>query len=407
MMKTLRITAVVIILLCTGNSLAQNQVGGITVTKPRIEKVDEVVKVEFTAASDKKSVKRNYSLMIAPSITDGTYTWSLPPLIVSGRGGRISLDRQILASGRDMIFDGATFARTGGTVHYSASVPYQEWMEGATLNLEALSVGCCSASPLVSQVMADELKLQPTQTEYAEMIAGATTADSNRPADELHPEHPQSEVTPIEAEPLTTASKLEESYTFIAPASDYKPIAPGELYVEDREGTIRIQFPVGSFAVQRSYGDNEQSITDLMSSIRIIENSVDSRVMKVTVAGFSSPEGDYDLNDRLAWRRAVAMKEYILSHSDLSADQIEIYKGSVDWQGLRMLVEASDMPWKQKVLDIIDDVPVWDARRNSGRHGELMRLEGGVPYRYMKKNYFPQLRNAAFIKVFHENKNNP
>jgi hypothetical protein len=76
----------------------------------------------------------------------------------------------------------------------------------------------------------------------------------------------------------------------------------------------------------------------------------------------------------------------------------------VDWYALRRMVAESDMPEKGKVLDIIDNTPIWDAGRNVGRHGELMRLSGGEPYRYMLRNFFPNLRNAAYIRAYYENK---
>jgi hypothetical protein len=38
-----------------------------------------------------------------------------------------------------------------------------------------------------------------------------------------------------------------------------------------------------------------------------------------------------------------------------------------------------------------------------GRLGELQRLANGVPYRYMYREFFPQLRVAAYIKVLYDN----
>ena len=106
----------------------------------------------------------------------------------------------------------------------------------------------------------------------------------------------------------------------------------------------------------------------------------------------------------MAARRAESVKTYILNRSGVRADQIRVYAGGIDWQGLRMLVEASDMPSRQAVLDIIDNTPVWDAQRQIGRHGELMRLGGGAPYRYMLREFFPDMRNAAYIRVYYRNK---
>jgi len=54
------------------------------------------------------------------------------------------------------------------------------------------------------------------------------------------------------------------------------------------------------------------------------------------------------------------------------------------------------------VLNIIDTVPVWDATKNVGRLGLIMQLNQGKTYEYMKRHFFPKLRNAGYIKVFYE-----
>lgn len=208
--------------------------------------------------------------------------------------------------------------------------------------------------------------------------------------------------TVVVEEPISTGDKLARSYPYIAPYAEYGN--PAEFTAEERGQAITVYFAQGSHTLSEHYGDNRQALTDLMASIRILEKSADSEVAAVVVAGFSSPEGDSRNNEGLAARRAEALKSYILARSGIHSAQIGVHAGGIDWQGLRMLVEASDMPSRGAILDIIDNTPVWDARRQVGRHGELMRLDGGDPYRYMLREFFPKLRNAAYIKVYYRNK---
>lgn len=58
-------------------------------------------------------------------------------------------------------------------------------------------------------------------------------------------------------------------------------------------------------------------------------------------------------------------------------------------------------------MDIIDTTPVWDAAKKVGRLSLLMRLNQGRPYNYMKRHFFPKLRNAGYIKVFFEAQPDP
>ena len=206
-------------------------------------------------------------------------------------------------------------------------------------------------------------------------------------------------------EKISTGDKLAQSYSYIAPYEEFQESGdPVVLSDDERKQAITVHFVQGGYTVSESYGDNRQALVDIMTSIRVIENSADSEVAVVTIAGFSSPEGNYQTNERLAERRAGAVKAYILNRSGVRPDQIKVHTVGIDWQGLRILVEASDMPSRRAVLDIIDNTPVWDAQRQTGRHGELMRLDGGDTYRYMMREFFPQLRNAAYIKVYYRNK---
>lgn len=357
--------------------------GDVYISEPVIDKNEELVTVSFRAEIGKSAVEKDYLMVFGPELTDGVFHWSLPVIVVQGKRAKVLLERSIFASEDICIFSDALFAKNGDVVEYSAAVPYQGWMEGASLSVKAVKAGCCSSSVLVSEVLTENLKLQP----------------------ELEPE-PEVRIitdTVYVEEHLSTGDKLSQSYSFVTPGEDVADIEPDVLYNDDRENTITIHHVQGKYEVIRDFANNRQALTDLMSSIRILENCIDSEVTAVLIAGFASPEGSYEINDKLAWNRAVSVKEYILNHSGLRPDQIKIHNGSSDWQGLRMLVEESSMAEKDIILDIIDNTPVWDAERNVGRLGELMRLGGGDPYRYMLANLFPQLRNSAYIKVYYKN----
>ena len=171
-----------------------------------------------------------------------------------------------------------------------------------------------------------------------------------------------------------------------------------------REGSISVYFRQGKYDIDRFYLDNNTNLVELVSVVRTLSTSNDSRIIRIVIAGFASPEGSLALNDRLAWDRAVAVKSFLVANSDVDPKIINIYNGSVDWIGLREMVADSDMFRKHSIIDIIDNTPIWDATRKVGRHGELMRLDDGSQYRFMLREFFPRLRQAAYIKVYFENK---
>ena len=171
-----------------------------------------------------------------------------------------------------------------------------------------------------------------------------------------------------------------------------------------REGALYIKFDRGSYMVGRDLGENNRMLVDLISSIRVINANPETRVAQVIIVGFSSPEGSNDEKQTLAMERAGVVRDFITANSSVDPGVISIYNGSVDWTSLRALVSESNMPEKYKILDIIDNVPAWDTSRNKGRLGQLMALNGGETFRYMREHFFPQLRQTgAYVKIYYEN----
>lgn len=225
---------------------------------------------------------------------------------------------------------------------------------------------------------------------------------------------------------VSTADSLAKHYSFVVPASEFgrsRKVTGDELFnpdmplnmgkglstpqqnsveqfiADNEEGAILINFSRAESVIDRYYKDNNMALVTLASVLKKIQTSPDSRVDRVIVAGFASPDGLLSTNDRLAWERANAMRNFICANSTVSEDSVQIYNGSEDWRGLRKLVEESDIEAKSEILRIIDRVPVI-----SGREGQLMRLADGRPYRYMVRYFFPKLRNAAYIKVYYTDK---
>lgn len=173
-----------------------------------------------------------------------------------------------------------------------------------------------------------------------------------------------------------------------------------EQFIAGNEpGSLRIDFARSSSTIERYYKENNATLVTLASVLRQIERSDNARIARIVIAGFSSPEGPLMENDRLAWERADAVREFIVTNTSVPFGRISLYNGSEDWRGLRALVEQSaEMESRYDVLRIIDTVPIL-----SGRERRLMDLAGGIPYRYMKRYLFPKLRNAASIKVYYTN----
>jgi outer membrane protein OmpA-like peptidoglycan-associated protein len=355
----------------------------------------ENVTVNFTITAGKKATTANYNLVVNPIIRGGATQRQLPSIVIQGKRSNVADKRHELATGERRFQQKPLYMAPGNHLEYSATIPYEEWMRGGELAFEGVSVGCCSAAEAdLGLIAANILYAEPEiETKIVEV--------------------------PVVTQPASTGEIMAKKYPFVAPMTEWNRTketdydmhlemagqwAEQQAIEDTREGSISVYFRQGSRAVERNFADNNRNLVELISAVRAIATAKDTRIAKIVIAGFTSPEGSTTLNQRLAHDRAVAVKQFLVANSTVDPETIQIYNGGVDWVGLSELAQKSDLYNKQRIVEIIQYTPVWDAYRKIGRHGELMRLDGGTQYRYMTKEFFPKLRQAAYIRVYYENK---
>lgn len=365
----------------------------ISVTNLRFDIESDHVEIEFEISAGKKAAKRGRTLIITPVLKSDGGKRELPFVVVNGRASKAAVQRHAMSAGA-VIFDSGISMKNGGNAVYEANFPFEDWMEGAHLGLEGIDAGCCDSRRVEIGMIARQVMV----TKGFDIVE-----------------------VPVQLpviEKLSTAEKLALDFPFIIPVMpethEITSMRDAEIFddshpaivrslTETRDNTLTIYFHQSDSRIDYSYADNNASLVKLISAVRAIEESGDSRIARVMIAGFASPEGTAEFNERLARERALAVKAFLNEKSPVYGDMVTIYNGREDWQGLRELIEASDMPNKREVLDIIDNTPVWDTRTQTGRRATLMNLRGGDPYRYMFREFFPLLRNAAYIKIYYEN----
>ncbi len=375
----------------------------VAISGQQIERVDGQMAISFSATIDRSASRGGKTYVVAPLLTDGSYRWSLPAVVVQGPKAVLATLRHEWAGREEALAPvfgpDAVMAERGEAVEYKTSVEWQPWMDSADLVAETMTIGCCSWK----------------RGETAVIRKGTPTVAASKPTEVPEvkvavPEDIKVLVVPKKEDtvfvPTTTAEKIAAEYTFVAPKEEFEQIKSGQiLFDEDKESSIMVMFRRGQRKIEPAMDDNAEALDRIITSINTIRRSSDSDVAGMVIAGFASPDGGFEVNDRLAFDRSVALKRYIMDHTGLQDSKILLHNGSEDWRGLRREVENSNMPSKEDVLWIIDNVPVWDSQTQRGREGELMRLDGGLPYKHMFRYFFPKLRNAAYIKIYYENIN--
>lgn len=161
----------------------------------------------------------------------------------------------------------------------------------------------------------------------------------------------------------------------------------------------RVYFPIGSSTLDLSYRDNGARLDSLISSIRARQES--SVLRRVKVHAGASPDGGTTLNQRLSNRRLVVLQKILRERLSCPDSVFEYTSLGVDWEGLASFVEASSMPYRDEVLRIIRETPVWVTRKGvvvDSRKRQLMRVGRGKAWHYMEKHFYPALRHSSVIE---------
>lgn len=123
----------------------------------------------------------------------------------------------------------------------------------------------------------------------------------------------------------------------------------------------------------------------------------------VEIRGAASPEGGSALNKDLALSRANVLKRYLQGLVDAPDSLFTIRTAGPDWEGLADMVEASDMPYRTEVLDILYNCPEWvvrDGKVVDSRKRRLERLNYGRVWNYMLDKFYPELRYSCVISIY-------
>lgn len=116
----------------------------------------------------------------------------------------------------------------------------------------------------------------------------------------------------------------------------------------------------------------------------------DKELLQVWVCGSASPEGLWQYNVDLSRERTDAAARYLMEALDIPAHKIHAESLNEDWDRLAELVEASDLQYKDRVLQIIR-TKTWGERKRA-----LQQLDGGRVWKVLEKDFFPKLRCVRF-----------
>lgn len=162
--------------------------------------------------------------------------------------------------------------------------------------------------------------------------------------------------------------------------------------------SVKVYFRQGYSSFEPAFRDNGIRLQAFVARLREIGVDTTQRLHHVCIVGAASPEGTAKMNERLSEKRAASLKTWLEENFSVEGMTYESHAVGVDWEGLTLLVEESDMPYRDEVLDILYNTPEWvirDGKVVDGRKRQLGMLRGGRAWWYMEEHFFPELRSTS------------
>ena len=312
---------------------------------------DDKVEVSFSMDCSTLRLPSRRQMVITPLIISRSEsdTLALPSVCIAGRN-RYRMNKRkerlygkeygkapVAGEGQEMI----RFNRKRDMLlEYNETVPAQEWMSGARVEIFRELQGCAGCGEALGNAPVAELPL------FKEEV-----------------ERPNLQIM------LAQAEEKRRSFT----RSAY------------------LNFKVNQSALLADYMNNPVELAKIYSSIDSIREDNNYRIARIEIVGYSSPEGSYAANARLSEQRAKALEQNLKHAYQLDDSMIDCRSVPENWEGLAAWLREYRPSYMQKVLDIIGQTPEPDAR-----DAKIKAIDGGKIYNALLQEVYPKLRLVEY-----------
>ena len=312
---------------------------------------DDKVEVSFSMDCSTLRLPSRRQMVITPLIISRSEsdTLALPSVCIAGRN-RYRMNKRkerlygkeygkapVAGEGQEMI----RFNRKRDMLlEYNETVPAQEWMSGARVEIFRELQGCAGCGEALGNAPVAELPLFKEEVERPNLQIMVAQAEEKR-----------------------------RSFT----RSAY------------------LNFKVNQSALLADYMNNPVELAKIYSSIDSIREDNNYRIARIEIVGYSSPEGSYAANARLSEQRAKALEQNLKHAYQLDDSMIDCRSVPENWEGLAAWLREYRPSYMQKVLDIIGQTPEPDARA-----AKIQAIDGGKIYNALLQEVYPKLRLVEY-----------
>lgn len=354
----------------------------------------------------------------------GSGRLELPPVVITGsKRFRFERRERALATGQPQAVPYLILIDHRKTrsknIRYQVAVPYSPWMQNASLLLRQELKDCCDRQLLGVDTLKQHLALQVSgmpATDMAVQPSRPVAPKTSRSVASKQAVGPTSRVAapaPVPARvpagtPVATPGPLRPQHQRPADtgAPDYASMlsylrpdgkAAGKQHIQS--AILYFDYPIGKDDIYPDYKNNREEINKIDRIMVPLQDNRFTSVSRIRICGYSSPDGPYGDNERLAKTRSGLFAYYLRNAYDIPRSLVEVSSVAEDWEGLTDLLMQTKPAWLEAALQVIRRYGIF-----SGREKHLMDLLGGQPYKEMLRHYFPKLRRIEVVVQYNVRK---
>lgn len=164
-----------------------------------------------------------------------------------------------------------------------------------------------------------------------------------------------------------------------------------ERHVYDNTKAL-IDFRQGSSTIDTLLGDNASELRRIRKCIDDVVARREFVLDSLVIVASCSPEGSFEANRKLSFRRSESVKEYIGEYVPYEwKDSLRSASIPENWDQFRVLVRHDSIIRREtvtRILDMTEDLKCPDVVEK--------RLAALPQYRYLREKIYPQLRSVRF-----------
>lgn len=395
-----------IFLLIPSFPLAQ---GGIRIVPQTISVSNDSLHIRLEMDLNEVRVGSSTAILFTPLIQGAKVQEQiLPSVVISGKK-RARQDRRehFLSPGKEKTSSYLVICEgrhaPSKTITYQVAVPYIGWMQHATLLLKQESRECCGFKLLAVDTLKHDLLLayRSAAPEIKEQQSQFVPAKAHPVP--LQTTSTQKHQTVVAPRPVTSSPATITNTTgidFYTPMVSYLvPDVTINRKMHTESAVLYFDYPIGKDDIYPDYQNNREEIDKIDRIMAPLQDNRFSEVSRIRICGYSSPDGNYGDNERLAKARSSLFSSYLRNAYGIPRSLVEVTSVAEDWEGLSDLLQQEQPTYLQSVLEVIRRYGIF-----SGREKQLMELQGGAPYKDMLRRIFPKLRRIEVVVQYNVRK---